>query len=203
MLWIGLTGGIACGKSTVSKLLAAKGFPVVDADVLAREVVRIGEPALEEIEAAFGPGLVDQGRALDRQKLASIVFIDPKKLAQLETILHPRIRNRALERKRALTKAGTKVAFYDVALLFEKHMQTLFDETVVVTCSADRQLERLILRNSLTGEEATRRIAAQLSLGEKERLAGDVIRNDGDFAALELEVSRYLKRLFQRFPAAS
>lgn len=192
MLWIGLTGGIASGKSTVSRLLRARGFAVIDADQLAREVVQPGTAGYREVVAAFGPDVVSTSGELDRKQIASLVFADQTKLQELERIIHPRVRARAQELRDELTAEGRQIAFYDVPLLFEKNMQSLFDRTVAVVCSPEVQIARLMSRDGLAPEEARKRLEAQLPIATKSALADAVIRNDGDLAALELEVERFL-----------
>lgn len=192
MLWVGLTGGIASGKSTVSRLLRARGFAVIDADQLAREVVRPGTEGHREVVAAFGPDVVSASGELDRKRIGSLVFADPVKLQELERIIHPRVRARAQELRDELAAEGQRIAFYDVPLLFEKNMQSLFDRTVAVVCPPDVQVARLMSRDGLTLEEARKRLETQLPIATKATLADAVIRNDGDLAALELEVERFL-----------
>jgi dephospho-CoA kinase len=195
MLWVGLTGGIGSGKSTVSRLLRERGYTVVDADVLAREVAQAGTPAHSEIEAAFGRDVITDSGELDRKKLGAIVFADPTKRDLLEKIIHPRVRLLALEKRKALEAEGRSIAFYDVPLLFEKNMQDLFDEIVVVHCAPDLQLKRLMARDGSTKEAAEARIKAQMPLKDKVTLADVAIANDGDLAGLEREVDRALGTL--------
>lgn len=195
MLWVGLTGGIATGKSTVSRYLRANGFAVVDADVLAREVAQNGTPAHHEIIQAFGPGAVSADGALDRKKIGSIVFKDRAQLRILESILHPRIRELANAKRRELEAAGAKIAFYDVPLLFEKNMEPIFDLIAVVACSPERQLEHLMKRNGLSRIEAERRIGAQLPIAEKVARADFVLLNEGTITSLEADVDVLIEKL--------
>ena len=195
MLWIGLTGGIATGKSTVSGLLRKNGYDVVDADVLAREAVQIGSVSHSEIIKSFGPDAVLSSGELNRARIGDIVFKDRAKLDLLESILHPEIRKLALEKKNALAKAGRKFAFYDVPLLFEKKMESLFDHITVVATKPEIQKSRLMQRNGFTSDEADRRIASQLSLEHKIADAKTVIHNDGSLEDLERDVAHYLRKL--------
>ena len=195
MMWIGLTGGIATGKSTVSRLLAARDFAVVDADRLAREAVQFGTKANLEIARVFGPGAILSTGDLDRKVIGDIVFSDRTKLALLEGIIHPRVRELAQERRKALEAEGRAVAFYDVPLLFEKKMESLFDRVVVVACDKKTQRQRLIARDGFSAEDADRRLAAQMPIEEKIGRSHDVIRNDGSLQDLEREVAAFVARL--------
>jgi dephospho-CoA kinase len=195
MLWIGLTGGIASGKSTVSNLLRARGYAVVDADHLAREVVQIGAPAHSEIMQAFGPDVFLESGELNRKRVGEIVFKDRTRLSQLEAILHPRIRELTTRRRNELKALGQKIAFYDVPLLFEKNMESLFDAVVVVTAKPEVQLERMMKRDGFSLEQATQRLDAQIPIGEKAKRAGYVIANDGSPASLEQAVDKCLAEL--------
>jgi dephospho-CoA kinase len=195
MLWIGLTGGIATGKSTVARLIRDRGHDVIDADQLAREVVQIGTEANLEIARVFGPGALTSAGELDRKRIGEIVFSDRTKLALLEGIIHPRVRSLSLQKKAELAKRGCKVAFYDVPLLYEKTMTELFDRVVVVGCSERTQLARLVARDGFSPEEAKKRIAAQIPIASKIDLADDVIPNEGTLEDLAKEVDSYLARL--------
>jgi dephospho-CoA kinase len=195
MDWIGLTGGIASGKSTVSHLLRSRGFSVIDADLLARDAVQIGTDGHREIVQAFGPGVVSTSGEIDRKTLGEQVFRDRTRLAVLEGILHPKIRLLAQAKREELRKAGHAHAFYDVPLLFEKKMASLFDRVVAVVCSRKMQLERMILRDGMSPLDAERRLAAQMPIEEKAALADDVIRNEGTLAELEKAVDTYVDLL--------
>lgn len=197
MLWIGLTGGIACGKSSVSRLLRQRGYAVIDADELAREVAQKGTPAHSEIVTAFGPDSVACDGELNRAKIAQVVFSDRTRLAELERIIHPRVRALSDQRRKELEARGEKMAFYDVPLLFEKKLAPLFDRVVAVVCRPELQKERLMARNSLSADEAGRRISAQLPLAEKAKLAHHVIENNGSLEELETAVDRFLDSLHQ------
>lgn len=195
MLWIGLTGGIATGKSSVSRILKSSGYSVVDADQLAREVVSRGTPGYGEVIAEFGNDAITPSGELNRKRIGEVVFRDRSKLSRLEAIIHPRVRELAEKKKHELAQKGEKMAFYDVPLLFEKNMKPLFDRVVVVCCSPDVQLQRLMVRDGLSLEDAQRRIAAQLPILEKVKQADEVIENNGSLEDLQQRVQVLLKNL--------
>jgi dephospho-CoA kinase len=176
---IGLTGGIASGKSTVAGMLAAKGAWVVDADQLARRVVGPGSPALSEIARSFGPEVIAADGALDRSRLAELVFADESARLRLNEIVHPGVLELSQEEIREAQSAGARIVVYDVPLLFETQRQAEFDGTLVVWVEAQTQLLRLRLRSDLTEAEAEARIAAQMPLDRKRELTDWVIDNSG------------------------
>ncbi len=177
LLVIGLTGGIASGKSTVARWLAEAGAPVIDADRVAREVTRPGRPAWREVVAAFGAGVTAPDGTLDRAALARVVFSDPEALARLNRATHPHI-IRAIRRRLALLRRrGVRVAVVELPLLFEGGWEDLVDEVWVVAAGERVQRERLLARG-LSPEEAARRLAAQLPLTEKVKRADVVL--DGE-----------------------
>ena len=184
---VALTGGIGSGKSTVSRLLEEKGAVIVDADAIAREIVAPGEPALEEIRAAFGPEVIDADGLLRRSKLAEVVFGDPDALARLNEITHPRIAARSAELIES-APAGA-VVVYDMPLLVEQGPQALtgWDAIVVVDAPENVRLERLVARG-LDRADAERRLAAQASRQERLDAADHVIDNSGDLLSLERAV---------------
>lgn len=174
---VGLTGGIASGKSTIAEYFAGLGVPVVDTDVIAREVVMPGSAALAKIRDEFGPAVIDKSGALDRGAMRSLVFEDPDRRHRLESILHPVIRTEAF--RQAQAAAGPYVIIV-VPLLFESPMKDGMDRILVVDCSVDTQLERLRARDGESEERARRIIATQASRDERLSIADDVIENDGD-----------------------
>lgn len=198
---IGLTGGIASGKSTVARMLAERGAAVVDADLLARQVVEPGQPALAELVARFGPSILSPDGQLDRKRLGAIVFGDPAARADLDRITHPRIAAASAAAIATWADAGAGIVFYEAALLVENRAHLGLAALVVVAASPDVQRARLMARDGLTEDEARARLAAQASLAEKRAAATWVIENDGDAAALAREVDRVVAELEARFGA--
>ena len=178
MRLIGLTGGIATGKSTVSRMLQELGAEVLDADVLAREIVEPGQPALEEIARRF-PGVVGPDGRLDRARLGERVFGTDAERAALNAITHPRVAELFLKKTQELAARGARIVIYDAALLVENRLHERMDGTIVVSAPREAQLARLIARNGLTREQAEARIASQLPLAEKLKVATWVVDNGG------------------------
>lgn len=176
---IGLTGGIATGKSAVACYLEEQGAVVIDADKLAREAVRPGSRPLERIVALFGGDMLLPDGSLDRKRLGRVVFADVNKRRQLEEIMHPEIRRLAEERIGSLAAEGHRVVFYVAPLLIESGASDRVDEIWVVTVRPDVQRERLMARDGIGREEAERIIASQMPLAEKERHGRIVIDNSG------------------------
>ncbi|KWW99883.1 dephospho-CoA kinase [Carbonactinospora thermoautotrophica] len=196
MVKVGLTGGIGSGKSEVSRLLAAHGAIVVDADRLAREVVEPGSPGLARVVEEFGPGVLRPDGSLDREKLAGIVFADPERRRALNEIVHPLVRRRAEE---LTAQAGEDaVVVHDVPLLVENRMAPLYDLVVVVDAPVEIQLERLVRRRGMTEEAARARIAAQASREERLAVADVVIDNSGSLADLKRQVDQLWAELVRR-----
>lgn len=190
----GLTGNIGSGKSTVARLLAARGVPVVDADQIAREVVQPGRPALREIAARW-PQVVAKDGTLDRKALAGRVFADPDERRRLNEIVHPRIAEEVSARLGALAGAGHSLAVYEAALIVENGLQDGLDGLIVVTAPESVQIARLRLRDGMTEPEARARIAAQLPAAEKVRHATFVIENAGSEADLAAQVDKLLEKM--------
>lgn len=195
MIWIGLTGGIASGKSTVSKILRQRGLPVVDADELARDAILHGSEGYKQVVKTFGMDVLNKDGTLDREALAEIVFTDKSQLEKLENIIHPIVREKTKSLKASLQKQGYKMAFYDVPLLFEKQMESLFDKIVVVYSRMDQQIERLKARNNMTKEQAVNRILNQISMDDKIKKCDFVIDNTSDEKNLDNQVTKLLDDL--------
>ncbi len=180
MKLIGLTGGIATGKSTVSKMLTDLGQKVVDADLLAREVVEPHSFGLEGLIGVFGRKILSSDGALNRAALADLIFSDQEAKKVVENITHPLIHWRAQQEFSALRKQGLPVAFYDAALIFERNLTPIFDEILVVRTDMETQVQRLVKRDNLTRERALKRLEAQWPIEKKAALAHRIIDNSGD-----------------------
>jgi dephospho-CoA kinase len=185
---IGLTGGIASGKSTVASLLARLGAPVIDADQLSREAVMPGQPAYDAIVAEFGESLLFPDGSIDRKALGAIVFADPDARLRLEKITHPAIRRLAEEKLTALRESHTPVVFYMAPLLIEAGAATLVDEIWVVCVDRETQIARLMTRDGITREDALLRLSAQMPMEEKRRYGNAVIDNSGSIDETERQV---------------
>ncbi|NJK90180.1 MAG: dephospho-CoA kinase [Myxococcales bacterium] len=193
MLRVGLTGGVGTGKSTVAGILREEGAVVIDADGLAREVVSRGRDELDQIVRVFGQGMLDSEGSLDRAALAARVFSDPSQRRALEAIVHPAVASLARERMADAEASGARWVVYDVPLLYENHLEAMFDVVIVVRANPENQARRLAARNGWTDAQVEERIRSQMPLEEKTRRADFVIDNDGDLAALRaatLEVVR-------------
>jgi len=197
---IGLTGGIASGKSTVARMLAELGAPVIDADQIAREVVEPGQPALDEVVRAFGAGVLAPDGTLDRKKLGARVFADPTERRRLNAIVHPRIALASQARLAELRAAGAEVAIYEAALLVENGIHHGLDGLIVVKLDAAQQLERVRVRDRLGDEEAEARLAAQAPLAEKLAAADYVVDNQGSLEETRRQVADVWQRIRQAGP---
>ena len=195
MKLVGLTGGIASGKSTVAKILQDLGAAIVNADDLAREVVLPGREAWKEVVAAFGVDILQTDQNLDRQKLRTLIFNQPEARKRLESIIHPRVRALAEERIRQYGAAGYPVVIYEVPLLFEGKLQEWLRPVILVACKLETQTARLQKRDHLARADAEKHIATQMSLAEKRGLADYVIENNGSLADLERQTRQILEKL--------
>lgn len=195
MIAIGLTGGVATGKSTVAKLLQAKGIAVINSDELAHQAMEPGEPAYDEIIAVFGAGVLSPEGKINRRLLGEIVFKDRAARKRLEEIVHPVVIKWIRQELERLARDGAQIAVVEVPLLFEAGLMDMFDYIWVVSSSLERQLQRLQERDRLTEVAAKERIAAQMSLAEKEKLANAVIKNDDGLDSLEEQLSILLRTL--------
>ena len=190
---IGLTGGIASGKSTVADMFVALDVPVIDTDLIAREIVAPGEPALDEIRHEFGDSVFDDEGNLDRSAMRRIIFADPDAKARLESIMHPRIQAVTYERA---ASAGGRYQIIAVPLLTQSPIRDFVDRVLVVDCDEKTQIRRLVARDNESEGQARRILAAQASRDERLEIADDVVRNDGNLEATLQQVQtlhhRYL-----------
>lgn len=201
-LLVGLTGGIATGKSTAAAMFRCLGCVVVDADQLARDVVEPGEPALRQVVEAFGPDVLQADGRLDRARLGAVVFADPARRRRLEAITHPAIRARLAARLDALAAEGFRgLVLFDAPVIVESGGHRAMDRLVVVVTDEATQLARLMARDGIGREEALRKIGAQMPVAEKAKLADYVIDNSGDRAATEAQVRAVHRALLEDLAA--
>ncbi|MCD0512322.1 dephospho-CoA kinase [Staphylococcus aureus] len=189
---IGLTGGIASGKSTVSELLSVFGFKVVGADKAAREAVKKGSKGLAQVREVFGDEAIDENGEMNRRYMGDLVFNHPEKRLELNAIIHPIVRDIMEEEKQEYLKQGYNVIM-DIPLLFENELENTLDEVWVVYTSESIQMDRLMQRNNLSLEDAKARVYSQISIDKKSRMADHVIDNLGD----KLELKQNLERLLE------
>ncbi|MGG0186106.1 dephospho-CoA kinase [Bacillus rhizoplanae] len=190
---IGLTGGIASGKSTVSQMFQGFHIPVIDADIIAREVVEPGKEAYNEIVTAFGKEVLGENGELDRPKLGSIVFHNEEKRLLLNGIVHPAVRKEMNAQKDIYIREKAQAVVLDIPLLFESKLTGLVDKILLVYVDSETQLTRLMERNNFKEEEAKARIASQMPLEDKITLADEVINNNGTMEETKAQLSRILK----------
>ena len=198
MLSVGLTGNVGSGKSTVASHWADAGVPVVSADELSRRVVQPNAPGLAEVRAAFGDGILTAEGTLDRSRLRAIVFADDRKRAELERILHPRIRDLRTEWIEDRQKEGAALVVSEIPLLFETGMEGEFDLTVLVDAPPDVRRDRLVRERGLSGEDAARIMAAQMDPDRKRTAADIVIDNAGSLEELRVQAEEVLSDLRRR-----
>jgi dephospho-CoA kinase len=192
---IALTGGAGSGKSTVARMFKELGAPVVDADAAARDAVRPGEPAWEELRRTFGPEFFQENGELDRGKMARVAFSDPEARQKLNAILHPEIARLIQERLQQLEDAGVEVAVVEVPLLFEAGLQNAYDRIIVVYADMAQQMQRLKARDVRDLQEIDGILAAQWPLSEKRRLAHYVIDNRGSLEDTKKQVENICRDL--------
>jgi dephospho-CoA kinase len=196
---VGLTGGIASGKSFVAEILTSYGAVIIDADTLSREVVEPGEPAYHAVIRTFGEGILRADGSLDRKALGKIVFSDAAARRVLEEIIHPAVAERAARRLAEERLKGTPVVFYVVPLLFEVGLASMMNEIWVVSVDGEAQLARLMKRDGIDREEALRKVAAQMPMDEKVARAGVVIDNSGTPDETERRVGGEWEKLLERW----
>ncbi|MFJ7840751.1 dephospho-CoA kinase [Lysinibacillus sphaericus] len=189
---IGLTGSIASGKSTVAKMMTALGLPIVDADVVARDVVEPGTETLALIVQNFGANILLEDGNLNRPKLGDIIFHEPAKRKILNDIMHPAIRQEMLRQRDAYIEAGQKHVVMDIPLLFESKLEHFVERILVVSVSEEVQLRRLMERNQLSKEDALARMHSQLPMSVKEKSAHAVIYNNENLQQTEEQLKKIL-----------
>lgn len=192
---IGLTGGIASGKSTVSTMFKERAITVIDADVEAKRAVEKGATAYDEIVSHFGQEILLENGEINRQKLGSIVFYSEEERMKLNSIVHPAVRRRMNEQKDEAVANGEKMVVLDIPLLFESKLTYMVDYTVLVYVNKENQLQRLMERNGFDAEEANARIRSQMLLEEKVQLSDFLIDNNGDLASTEKQLDDLLLQL--------
>lgn len=196
MILVGLTGGIAAGKSTVASMFRRFGATVIDADQLARDVVLPGKPAWREIVKSFGKRVLLPDRTIDRSALGSIVFHNRRKLRRLERIIHPRVAREQQRLARGIARrTPDAIIIYEVPLLFEAGVNTRVDKIIVVTADRETQVARLKRRNGLTRRQAIQRISSQMPLAEKVRRADIVLDGTKSKSFLGSEIRRVVRDL--------
>ncbi|MDP2321879.1 MAG: dephospho-CoA kinase [Acidobacteriota bacterium] len=188
---IALTGGIATGKTYVSDRLRAAGVPIVDADVLAREVVALGTPALAAIRQRFGPDVIRRDGTMDRIRVGQIIFKDKRARQDLEAIIHPAVQ-KAIDKYFATLPKKTPFAVADIPLLYETGREKQFSDVILVACPRAMQLARVMERNQLSKEDADRRLAAQWPIEKKIEKATFVIKTDGTFDETNAQVDKLI-----------
>lgn len=194
---IGLTGGIASGKSTVAQLLQEAGALILDADILAHELMQPDGPAYAEVLTSFGPEILQPDGQIDRQKLGAHVFENPTALARLNACVHPHVHTALQERSQSLASAAAAAGknwllVNVIPLLYENALESMFDQVLVVYCHESQQVQRLMARNQLSENAARQRIAAQLPIESKKARADAVIDNSGTLEQTHNQVKKWL-----------
>jgi len=195
MKWTGLTGGIATGKSTASKLIEGLGIPVIDADQISHKLSEVGQLGYEKILFHFGKDILNTNLSIDRKKLGQIIFSNSRLKSDLENIMHPLIKAEVQLQKKEHQLKGVSLCFYDVPLLFEKKLETNFETIVLIWCNRQTQLQRLMQRNRLTVEAAQLRINSQWSMIDKVKKAHYCLDNSGDQEDLNKQLKNLIKTL--------
>ncbi|WP_026771084.1 dephospho-CoA kinase [Sediminibacillus terrae] len=193
-LVIGLTGGIASGKSTIAGFLAEWNIPIIDADIISRQVVEKGETAYERIVDVFGEEVLLSDGNLDRGKLGKLIFRDKEKREQLNDIVHPAVREKMLEQRDAFAAKGEEAVVLDIPLLYESSLTHFVDKVLVVYVDEETQRRRLMNRNGFSEEEATERMTAQMPLDKKAKMADEIIDNNGTIESSRQQLLTILKK---------
>lgn len=196
MILLGLTGGIASGKSTVSNMFRHIDIPVIDADNIARKVVMKGSPVISEIAINFGSGIINDDGSLNRKELGNIVFDNKERLEKLNDIIQPAIRNEILNDVSALRNNGHKICVVDIPLLFEFNYESMVDYIIVVYVNYDLQTKRLMERDNINKDEAIKRINSQISLEEKIKRADFLIDNSKTVTETKEQLMAILNKIY-------
>lgn len=193
-LIIGLTGSIASGKSTISEMLKEKGYPIVDADKIARLVVEPGTPSIQAIQKTFGREVLHEDGSLNREVLGRRIFGNEEERNKLNAIMHPAIRAEMMKQKETHLANGENTVVMDIPLLFESKLESFVDQIIVVSVHPDIQKKRLLGRNQLTVEEAENRIGSQLPMAIKEAAADAIIDNNGTVESSKDQLESILRK---------
>ncbi|MBZ5529456.1 MAG: dephospho-CoA kinase [Acidobacteriia bacterium] len=194
MIKLGLTGGIACGKSVVAEILRGLGYPVLDADSLAHHLMEPGQPAHQEVLREFGEEVASPSGWIDRKKLGEKVFGNSERLAKLNSIVHPRVAEAMQQRFADWQRVGREIVFVEAALILEAGFDKQLDGVVVAWCRPEQQLQRLLARG-LSEDEAVQRIASQLPLEKKKALATELIDCSGTMEDTQRQIKELIKRV--------
>lgn len=186
---IGITGSIACGKTTVGNIIKDMNYQVIDCDVLSHNIIRKGEEGYFEVLDFFGNDILLEDGEINRHQLGNIIFNNYKKKEVLENIIHPKVIMKVKNYQ------STELVFFEVPLLYEAHMETYFDKIIVIETSKEIQLKRLLQRDNLTSDEAIKRINAQMSIQNKIALSDYVIHNQGNIEDLQIQIEKIIKDL--------
>lgn len=192
---LGLTGGIATGKSTADEFFKKQNIPIIDSDKIAYKIMDIGKPAYQKVKLIFGDEFLNEDKSINRKKLGHLVFSDSKELKKLNDITHPLIYQEIQEKIQVEKNKKTPLVIVDAPVLFESGGQKYCDATLVITLPLDVQLKRLMARNNLTKNEAMNRINSQMPLTQKEKLATYVVDNTGTIKELENNLAKILKKM--------
>lgn len=195
MKWIGITGSIGTGKSTVAQIIRQLGYMVLDADVIAKNQLAKNSQGYQQVLTTFGDEILTTDNEIDKNKLAKIVFNNKVELQKLENIIHPLVQKEIQKIKSEQSAKGAKALFYDVPLLFEKQMQSQFDEVILIAAEEKNQIQRIKTRNNWSNEEIAKRLSSQMKLEEKRKLSRYVIENDGDLISLQKQIELLLSKI--------
>jgi dephospho-CoA kinase len=193
--WIGITGSIGTGKSTVAQIIRQLGYMVLDADVIAKNQLAKNSQGYQQVLTTFGDEILTTDNEIDKNKLAKIVFNNKVELHKLESIVHPLVQKEIQKIKSEQSAKGAKALFYDVPLLFEKQMQSQFDEVILIAAEEKNQIQRIKTRNNWSNEEIAKRLSSQMKLEEKRKLSRYVIENDGDLISLQKQIELLLSKI--------